>query len=78
MDGWDVLALGENYEGGCPCSSFTLEGTRIELHCWRVCLDHPGCGIHYEGDREVAERIKPLLDEIDWYGEWVIEEGLRG
>lgn len=77
LDGYGVLALGENYEGSCPCSSFTLDGTRVELHCWRVDTSHDGCGIHFEGDRSIAERIKPLLDEMNWYGEWTIVEGLR-
>jgi hypothetical protein len=78
-DGYDVLALGsgEGYDGGCPCSAFWLDGTRIELHCWRVDAEHDGCGIHFRGDRAVADRIKPLLDAINWYGDWTIVEGLR-
>lgn len=73
--GHDVLALDPFYEGSCPCARFTLDGTRIRLHCWRVCAACEFVGIHYEGDRAVAERIKPLLDEMDWYGTWPITKG---
>jgi hypothetical protein len=77
MSGFDVLALDPEYNGACPCAQFILDGTVIELHCWRVDLDHDGCGIHFDGDRAVAERIKPALDAMDWYGEWTVVEGLR-
>lgn len=77
--GYDVLALGENYEGGCPCSTIVINGERLELHCWRVDTSHDGCGIHYEGRKghNIAKLIKPLLDEMNWYGEWAIVEGYR-
>jgi hypothetical protein len=42
-----------------------------------VCETCEYVGIHYDGDRAMAERIKPLLDSMDWYGEWPIVEGLR-
>jgi len=75
--GWRILSLDEGYDGACPCSEFTVDGTSIELHCWRVCASCAGCGIHYRGDRVVAELIKPHLDRMNWYGEWDIVEGLR-
>lgn len=75
--GYDVLALDTGTDGSCPCANFTLDGTRIRLHCWRVCQRCEFVGIHYVGERAVAERIKPLLDAMDWYGEWPIVEGLH-
>lgn len=71
-DGYEVLALDPNYIGACPCATFELDGTRIETHCWRT---GRSCRIEFWGDRSVAERIKPLLDDIDWYGEWSIVQG---
>lgn len=75
-DGWDVLRLGAGYEGGCPCSSFAIDKTKIDLHCWRVDGTHAGCGLHFRGNKVIALRLKPLLDAIDWYGEWTIVEGV--
>ena len=73
LTGRDVLALDPGYDGSCPCAEFELDGAHIVLHCWRVCTACGGCGIHVvRGDRAVAERIKPLLDAMDWYGEWTI------
>ena len=73
LTGHDVLALDRDYTGSCPCAEFELDGAHISLHCWRVCHLCAGCGIHVlSGDRAAAERIKPLLDAMDWYGEWNI------
>lgn len=72
----EVMALDPHYAGACPCFSVTIDGTIIEGHCWRVCFACDGCGLHFEGDRAVAERLKPLFDEMHWYGEWTIHEGL--
>jgi hypothetical protein len=76
-DGYDLLRLDLDYDGSCPCFMLTLDGTRLEGHCWRVCHRCKGCGIHYEGDEETALRAKTLLDAIDWYGEWEVRKGLR-
>jgi hypothetical protein len=76
LSGYELLSLGRDYEGSCPCSRFTIEGTEIQTHCWRVDPWCHGCGIHYQGDRTVAEALKPALDEMDWYGEWQVVEGL--
>lgn len=75
--GFDVLAMDPHYSGSCPCATVDIDGTRLEMHCWRVCLTCEFVGLHYSGDRAVAERVKPLLDAMDWYGEWPIVEGLR-
>lgn len=77
LSGYEILALDPNYEGSCPCARFDLGGTEIELHCWRVDPWCAGCGIHYKGDRAVAESLKPALDDMNWYGEWQVVEGLR-
>jgi hypothetical protein len=78
-DGFDVLALDSEYIGSCPCATVVVDGARLELHCWRVCSACEYVGIHYEGaaGRAAAERIKPLLDEMNWYGEWELREGFR-
>ena len=76
-DAYAVMALDPEYTGACPCFVATIDGTIIEGHCWRVCFDCEGCGIHYEGDSTVAEALKPLFDAMDWYGPWEIREGLR-
>ena len=70
--GYDVLRLDPDYNGSCPYAEFDLDGAHIRLHCWRVCSGCDGCGIHVRGDRAIAERIKPLLDAMDWYGAWTI------
>lgn len=75
--GFDLLALDPQYDASCPCASFEVAGTKIELHCWRVCFSCEGCGIHYKGDRDVALSMKPALDAMNWYGEWSVREGLR-
>jgi hypothetical protein len=75
--GYDVLACADDYERSCPCCTIRTSSGTYELHCWRVCRDHPGCGVHYEGGAALAWAMKPLLDEMDWYGEWTVVEGLR-
>lgn len=77
--GFDVLALDPEYGGHCPCAVVVIDGARLELHCWRVCSSCEYVGIHYEGPegRAAAEKVKPLLDAMDWYGEWPIVEGFR-
>lgn len=77
QDGFDVLALDPQQDGSCPCFSTTINGTKIEGHCWRVCSRCEYVGLHYEGDIEIAKAIKPLLDKMNWYGEWPIVQGLR-
>ena len=78
-DGYAVLALDPYYSGSCPCATVEVDGQRLELHCWRVCSQCEFVGIHYEGaaGRAAAERVKPLMDGIDWYGKWPIAEGYR-
>ncbi len=77
--GYDVLALDPYFEGSCPCAMVGIGGVRLEFHCWRVCSQCEYVGIHYEGaeGRAMAERVKPLMDAMDWYGEWPIVEGFR-
>ena len=77
MNAYDVMALDPDYAGSCPCFRAEIEGTLIEGHCWRVCRKCEGCGLHYEGDRAVVKRLKPLFDAMDWYGKWSIRKGLR-
>ena len=78
-DGWEVLALDPEYIGSCPCARVVIDDQRLELHCWRVCGKCQYAGIHYEGvaGRVVAEAIKPLMDAINWYGQWELSEGFR-
>lgn len=77
--GYDVLRQDPKFDGSCPCAEVVIDGVRLELHCWRTCLKCEFVGIHYEGaeGRALAERIKPLMDEMQWYGEWPIVEGFR-
>ena len=78
MDAYDVMDMDPGYEGSCPCfGPVEIDGTLIEGHCWRVCTQCDGCGLHYEGDRKVAERLRPMFTALDWYGAWDIAEGLR-
>lgn len=76
-DGWNVLYMDPEYGGHCPCARVVLDGADLRLHCWRVCDECAGCGIHYVGavGRAAAERVKPLMDAMDWYGEWALAEG---
>ena len=74
---FEIMARDPDYIGSCTCFTVEIDGTLIEGHCWRVCMKCQGCGLHYEGDRAVVERIKPLFDAMDWYGKWTIRKGLR-
>jgi len=78
-NGYDLLHLDQtgDYIASCPCAIVELPEGIYEMHCWRVCFQCKGCGLHYKGDRATAEAMKVLLDEMDWYGEWNIVEGLR-
>lgn len=76
LTGYDYLALGVDYEGSCPCSRFTVEGTTFEAHCWRVGMECEYAGLHFEGDRAVAERVFAAFTSMGW-SEWTLVEGLR-
>lgn len=78
-NGYALLALDPEFFGSCPCATVVIEGVRLEMHCWRVCDSCEYVGVHYQGSagRAMAERVKPLLDSMDWYGEWQITEGFR-
>lgn len=77
--GFELLALDPHYDGACPCATVVIDDVRLEMHCWRVCFRCEYVGVHYEGaqGRELAERVKPFLDSMDWYGEWAVTEGFR-
>lgn len=77
--GYEVLGLDPEYIGSCPCATVTVDGERLEMHCWRTCSECDHVGIHYEGNAgaAAAERVKPLLDAMDWYGAWELREGFR-
>ena len=75
--GFALLALDPKYGGSCPCADLVLAEGTYELHCWRVCSQCEGCGIHYEGSFVIARRMKRLLDAMNWYGRWSIQKGLR-
>lgn len=76
MTGYDYLALDTGYEGSCPCSTFEVDGTRLQAHCWRVCEQCEFSGLHYEGDRTVANRVLSALRAMGW-SDWSLVEGLR-
>lgn len=73
--------------GPCPCFSIDQPGFRAEGRCWRTSFHgfsnwskdfracrHDGCCLHVKTDTpEAAQRLKSLLDEMDWYGEWDLE-----
>lgn len=75
--------LDPEYDGGCPCFSIeTADGVCISGHCWRVCRDCPGEGVHVWNttDRELAdalgEVLKARLDAQEWYGEYTVQIGV--
>jgi hypothetical protein len=70
----DLLALDPDWDGTCACAHVIVGGTYLDIHCYRVDLEHEGNGIHYVGDRETAQLAKAML-ETDWPGEWFIVEG---
>lgn len=76
-DGYALLRLDPEYDGSCPCATIALPSGVYELHCWRVCTDCAGCGLHYEGDEATALAMKGVLDAMDWYGEWALVRGRR-
>jgi hypothetical protein len=75
--GYELMALDPDYCGSCPCFTVYVNGTTLEGHCWRVCFDCDGCGLHYTGNKAIAVHAKRLLDAMDWHGEWALKEGLR-
>ena len=71
-DGYDILRLGEEYEGSCPCFWVHGEDFDIEGHCWRPrCDSHEGVGLHANVPADIGRRMATLLTELDWYGEWL-------
>jgi hypothetical protein len=74
-DAHDFLSRDPAYEGACPCALFEVDGTRIRTHCWRpMCA--AGCefaGVHFAGDRAVAERVRDAV-AATWASEWAIVE----
>ena len=72
-DGWDVLNLDPS-DDGHPCPCFWVddheEGVYIHGSCWR---EKGFCTLKFSGvSPRNQQHIKRLLDELDWYGEWVI------
>ena len=70
----DYLALDPRYDGGCPCATFEVDGTRFRAHCWRVCASCEFAGLHFAGNRRVAERVLVAIG-ADWCTtEWTLVE----
>lgn len=67
--------LGLDFDG-CPCFELDLPGLYVRGHCWRICIHCRYCGIHASfsdpGSAAIVERLKELLDVMDWYGEWTL------
>lgn len=75
-DGYGYLKLDPDFTGACPCAWFELDGTSIEVHCWRACTECLYSGVHFEGDRAVAERVAEALNAHGW-SSFEVREGLR-
>lgn len=68
--------------GPCPCFVLAVPGFRADGYCWRCSCDyHPysarksdgRCCVHVTGDPDLAERLRDLLDAMNWYGGWALE-----
>lgn len=68
--------------GSCPCFRIETPELTAQGRCWRASCDyHPDesrrsdgrCCVHVTGSPEVAERLRTLLDDTDWYGGWALE-----
>ena len=55
---------------GCPCFTAIVDGQEVEGHCWRACSECRHCGLHAGVITPAIQRLKVLLDKMDWYGEW--------
>jgi len=67
---------------GCPCFTMYRPDFKARGRCWRAGCDyHPyesrksdgRCCVHVTGDPVLAERLRELLDEMNWYGGWALE-----
>ena len=72
------FVIGEDDLSSCPCFTIDQPGFHAEGRCWRVGHDYHEnrdgrCCVHVKGDPGQAARLKALLDEMDWYGEWALE-----
>ena len=67
--GYDVLRLDPDFDGSCPCATFTFRGHRFEAHCWRGCSQCEYVGLHYDSSgKALALELAALLTAMDWYG----------
>ena len=73
-----AFCTGEDDLSSCPCFTIDQPGFHAEGRCWRVGHDYHvsrdgRCCVHVTGDPDMAARLKTLLDDMDWYGEWALE-----
>lgn len=80
-DGHDLAPFDVNGDGlhSCPCFTIAQPEVYVDGKCWRVSHEHAeqdpddaGCCVHVWGTPEQGDRIKVLLDKMDWYGDWVL------
>lgn len=70
----DYLALDPRYDGACPCASFEVDGTQFRAHCWRTCPTCEYAGLHFSGDRRIAEKVLKAIS-ADWCTtDWTLAE----
>lgn len=68
----NYLHLDPRYDGGCPCATFEVDGTRFRAHCWRTCSSCRFAGLHYSGSAETAEKVFAAV-AADWsHTEWTL------
>jgi hypothetical protein len=74
---------GDDALAGCPCFTIDMPEFYADGSCWRVgCDDHPydarrddgRCCVHVYGPDDMAERLRALLDAMNWYGGWALEK----
>ena len=65
--------------GPCPCFHLELDALEIDGNCWRphgheLDPDTDGrCCLHLQrGSLDDAQRLRALLNAMDWYGDWTL------
>lgn len=86
--GYDLREFcdGDDDLSSCPCFTLNRPGLQARGKCWRTAHDNHaydsrksdgGCCVHVWGSAEDGERLRDLLDKMNWCGGWalVMESG---